>query len=217
MSAVAIVACFTVANAPDLLDNWRIIKPDRALRLGTIAVNYFWFMGAILQLNIFLYAKDIMDVSDKIASLLLMAVAIGVGLGSYVCAKLSRGKAELNFVPLGALGMSVFAIDLLWAWQWTPRAFFDFFMLGASAGFYDIPLMAMIQWRSPEAERGRIMATINFFSFVAILLASGVLWFLSNVLGQNPAHVFFTLGSLSLVAVVLISYEQLKKFFQTLR
>ena len=93
--------------------------------------------------------------------------------------------------------MSIFAIDLLWAYQSLPRAFFDFFMLGASAGFYDIPLMALIQWRSPEAERGRVMATINFMSFVAILLASGVLWFLSDPLQQNPAEVFFTLGLVS--------------------
>jgi acyl-[acyl-carrier-protein]-phospholipid O-acyltransferase/long-chain-fatty-acid--[acyl-carrier-protein] ligase len=143
-------------------------------------------------------------VSQRIASLMLMAVAIGVGVGSYVCAKLSRGKIELRFVRLGALGMSVFAIDLLWAHNSPYRAFFDFFMLGAAGGFYDIPLMALIQWKSPAAERGRIMATINFFSFVAILLASGFLWFLSNPLGQNPAEVFFTLGMLSLVGTSLV-------------
>ena len=77
--------------------------PIARSNLGPIAVNYFWFMGAILQLNIFLYAKDIMDVSDKTASLLVMAVAIGVGVGSYACAKLSRGKIELGLVSLGAL------------------------------------------------------------------------------------------------------------------
>ncbi len=204
VSIVAMLACFTVANAPDLIANWRIIRPDRALRLGTIAVNYFWFMGAILQLNIFLYAKDIMEVSDRIASLMVMAVAIGVGVGSYACGKLSRGEIKLGFVRLGALGMSVFAIDLLWAYSSLPRAFFDFFMLGAAGGFYDIPLMALIQGRSPAAERGRIMATINFFSFMAILLASGVLWFLSNPLHQNPAEVFFTLGVLSLLSTSLV-------------
>jgi len=201
VSLVAIFICFSIANGPDLLANWRIIQLDRRLRLGTIAVNYFWFMGAVLQLNIFLYAKDIMDASDKVASLLVMAVAIGVGVGSYVCGKWSRGRVEIQFVFLGALGMSIFAIDLLWAYSSLPRAFMDFFMLGAAAGFYDIPLMALIQAKSPEAERGRVMATINFFSFAAILLASGVLWFLSNVLQQNPAQVFFILGVISLGAV----------------
>jgi hypothetical protein len=90
---------------------------------------------------------------------------------------------------------------LLWAYLTLWRAFLDFFLLGASAGFYDIPLMALIQAKSPVAERGRIMATINFFSFVAILFASGVLRFLSNVLHQNPAQVFFVLGVISLAVV----------------
>ncbi len=204
VSVVAILGCFTVANGPDLLDNWRLIKPDRALKLGTIAVNYFWFMGALLQLNIFLYANDMMDVSKKVASLMVGAVMVGVGLGSYACGKLSKGQVRLDFVRLGAFGMSLFAIDLLWAYHSVPRAFFDFFMIGAAAGFYDIPLMALVQARSPVAERGRIMAMINFLSFVAILLASGVLWLLSNPLHQNPAQVFFTLGAVSLVSISLV-------------
>ncbi len=204
VSIIAMLSCFTIANGPDLVANWRIITPDRTLKLGTIAVNYFWFMGAILQLNIFLYAKQMMDASDKIASLFVMAVAIGVGVGSFVCAKLSRGKIELSMVWLGALGMSLFAIDLLWAYHSLVRTFIDFFMLGASGGFYDIPLMALIQARSPTAERGRVMATINFFSFVAILFAIGFLWFLSNPLHHDPADVFFTLGILSLLGTGVV-------------
>ena len=204
VSLLAIVGCFSIANGPDLLANWRIIAPDRRLRLGTIAINYFWFMGAVLQLNIFLYAKDIMAASDKVASLMVIAVALGIGSGSYVCGKLSRGRVKIPFVFFGALGMSLFAIDLLWAYASLTRAFFDFFMLGAAGGFYDIPLMALIQAKSPEAERGRVMATINFFSFVAILFASGVLWILSNVLHQNPAQVFFILGVVSLAAVSVL-------------
>lgn len=204
VSLLAIVGCFSIANGPDLLANWRIIAPDRRLRLGTIAINYFWFMGAVLQLNIFLYAKDIMAASDKVASLMVIAVALGIGSGSYVCGKLSHGRVKIPFVFFGALGMSLFAIDLLWAYASLTRAFFDFFMLGAAGGFYDIPLMALIQAKSPEAERGRVMATINFFSFVAILFASGMLWLLSNVLHQNPAQVFFILGVVSLAAVSVL-------------
>src|SRR4029077_17746437 len=44
----------------DIAANWKLMYPDRALRIGSVAVNYFWFMGAVLQLNIFLYAKQMM-------------------------------------------------------------------------------------------------------------------------------------------------------------
>jgi acyl-[acyl-carrier-protein]-phospholipid O-acyltransferase / long-chain-fatty-acid--[acyl-carrier-protein] ligase len=190
----------------DLIANWALIRKDRALKLGVIAVNYFWFMGAILQLNIFLYASEMMKASPKVSGLLVMGVAVGVGVGSWMCGKLSRGKVELGLVPIGAFGMSLFAVDLLWAYHSYTRTAFDFFMLGLAGGFYDIPLMALIQWRSPAAERGRIMATVNFLSFVAILIASGILWFLANQLHQNPAQVFFSLGLISLVGTAIVSW-----------
>ena len=100
--------------------------------------------------------------------------------------------------------MSVFAIDLLWAYQSMPRLLFDLFMLGFSAGFYDIPLMALLQWRSPPSDRGRVMATINFFSFIAILVASAALWVMHGPLHLNAAQVFCVLGVLSLAGIMLL-------------
>jgi acyl-[acyl-carrier-protein]-phospholipid O-acyltransferase / long-chain-fatty-acid--[acyl-carrier-protein] ligase len=186
----------------ELAANWRLMKGDRALRVGGIAVNYFWFMGSILQLNIFVYAKEMMQASDKTSGTLLIAVLVGIALGSFLAGKVSGRRVELGLVPLGALGMSVFAVDLMWAYTFRPRLLFDLFMLGFSAGFYEIPLMAMLQWRSPPGQRGRVMATINFFSFIAILSATGVLWGMHAIFDLNPAKVFFILGSLSLIATV---------------
>jgi len=145
-----------------------------------------------------------MNATPKISGLLMVAVAIGVGLGSFLAGELSGEHVELGLVPIGAIGMSLFAVDLLWAYHSMIRLMFDLFMLGFSAGFYDIPLSALVQWRSPKAERGRILATINFFSFVAILGASVVLYLLNSLFGLNPAQVFFTLGLLSLIGTVLL-------------
>lgn len=187
----------------ELAENWRIIRQDRALKLSVIAVNFFWFMGALLQTNIFLFTSEVLHVSEKVAGLLVVGVAVGVGLGSYLCGRLSKGKVELGLVPVGAFGMSVFGIDLLRA-DTVIHAAFDFFMMGMSAGFFDIPLMSLIQWRSPERERGRVMATVNFLSFVAIGVASGVLWLLSNPFGLDPAQVFFAMGLLSLAGTLVV-------------
>ena len=60
--------------------------------------------------------------------------------------------------------------------------------------------------RSPEKERGRILATVNFFSFIAILFASVFLWGTSKVFDLNPGQVFFLLGLLSCVAAVVVSW-----------
>ena len=76
--------------------------------------------------------------------------------------------------------------------------------LGFSGGFYVVPLNAIVQWRSPAAERGRILATENFLSFVAILAASATLLVLGGLLRLNPAQAFLLLGSLSLAATLWI-------------
>ncbi len=188
----------------DLRSNWQIIRQDPVLKMGIVAVNYFWFMGAVLQLNIFLYAKQMLNASPSRAGLLMVAVAVGIGLGSFLAGKLSKKRVELGLVPIGALGMSIFGLDLYWLSGSYVHAMLDLFFLGLSGGFYDIPLAALVQWRSPQGERGRVMATANFFSFVAILAASAILWLLGSVFLFNPAQVFFALGGLSLIGVFIV-------------
>jgi acyl-[acyl-carrier-protein]-phospholipid O-acyltransferase / long-chain-fatty-acid--[acyl-carrier-protein] ligase len=191
----------------DLAANWRVIKKDRPLKLSIIAVNFFWFMGAALQTNIFLYAKEMMGVSQQASTYLIIAIGVGIGVGSYLAGRLSGGKVELGLVPIGALGMTIFCADLLFASHSLHRVYVDFFMLGAFAGLYDIPLVTLIQWRSPAEERGKILATSNFLSFVAIGIASLVLWGLGTGFGLNPAQVYFALGLISLIgSATIIAY-----------
>jgi MFS family permease len=178
----------------DLASNWRLIQQDRMLARSIIAVNFFWFMGAALQANIFLYTKEMMKAAPPVAGYLIVAIAVGVGFGSFLAARLSKGKIERGLVPVGAFGMSLFAVDLLWAHASLFRTLIDFWMLGTFAGLYYIPLVALIQWRAPAPERGRILATTNFLSFVAIALAAVVLWIFGTLLHFNSSQVFVCLG-----------------------
>ncbi len=46
---------------------------------------------------------------EQVASLLLVVFSVGIGIGSLLCEVLSRRHVEIGLVPLGAIGMSVFA------------------------------------------------------------------------------------------------------------
>jgi acyl-[acyl-carrier-protein]-phospholipid O-acyltransferase/long-chain-fatty-acid--[acyl-carrier-protein] ligase len=190
----------------DLVANWKLISQDRTLRMGAIAVNYFWFVGAVFQLNIFLYAKQMMGVSDKVTGLLMACLMVGIVLGSVLAGLISGKRVELGLVPFGMFGMSLFAVDLLWAYTSTPRLMIDLFMMGFSAGFYDIPLTALLQWRSPPGERGRVLATVNFLSFVAILSGSGALWVIHTFTDMDAAHVFGSLGVASFIGLTILCF-----------
>lgn len=187
---------------PDLRDNWRLIQGDRALRLSLLASSWFWFIGGVLHLNMLVYVKQIMGLSDKVSGVLLISLVIGIALGSLLAGRLSRQKVELGLVPLGAVGISLFTLDLYFAHAVLWRAMADVFLLGISAGLFIIPLSTLIQIRSPKTERGRILATGNLLSFIAILLSSGFLWVMSGAFKADPAQVFLVLGVLSFAATV---------------
>ncbi len=191
---------------PDLFSNWALIRGSRPLVLSLIASSYFWFIGGVMHLNTLVYVKQVMHLSDQVSGVLLTAIVVGIALGSWLAGKLSQGKVELGLVPLGAIGVSAFTIDLYFSHGSLTRTLRDAFILGASSGFFVIPLNTLIQLQSPKSDRGRILATSNFLSFIAIALAGGFLWLMGAVCKADPAQIFLVLGSISLLATAAILY-----------
>jgi acyl-[acyl-carrier-protein]-phospholipid O-acyltransferase/long-chain-fatty-acid--[acyl-carrier-protein] ligase len=170
-----------------------------SVNLATYATAFFWFVGALFQLNILLYGQRLMGLSDAVSGRLLVVLCLGIGAGSYIAGRLSEGQVELGLVPLGGLGLVAFAFDLGFAYGSPRRVILDLILLGVSAGFFAVPLQAFIQQRSPAAERGRILAIGNFLTFVGILIASGAYWALDAKFHLNPAQVFLVASAMSAV------------------
>jgi 1-acyl-sn-glycerol-3-phosphate acyltransferase len=147
-----------------------------------------------------------------VASLLLVLFSVGVGIGSLLCEVLSRRQVEIGLVPLGAIGMSVFAIDLYFAvhhlaspvaalWNLSDfvrqgqhvRPMIDLFMLSLSAGLYSVPMYALIQMRALPSHRARIIAANNIlnalFMIGSSLIAGALLHF-----GVSIGGVFLITG-----------------------
>ena len=79
-----------------------------------------WFFGAVFLAQFPSFAKDVLHGDEQVASLLLVVFSVGIGIGSLLCEVLSRRHVEIGLVPLGAIGMSVFAIDLYFASRGLP-------------------------------------------------------------------------------------------------
>jgi acyl-[acyl-carrier-protein]-phospholipid O-acyltransferase/long-chain-fatty-acid--[acyl-carrier-protein] ligase len=177
------------------------------VNLATYAAAFFWFVGALFQLNLLIYGTRLMGLSEAACGRFQVVLALGIGAGSFIAGRLSRGRVELGLVPLGAVGLVLFGADLGFAYHSTTRVIFDLLMAGLSAGFYAVPLQAFIQQRSPASERGRVMATGNFVCFAAILVASAVLWALDAKFRLDPAQVFLVAAAMSAV----MAYELLRR------
>ena len=189
------------------VENIRHLSAMPSVNLATYAAAFFWFVGAMLQMNLLIYGTRLMGLSEAECGRFQVVLALGIGAGSFIAGRLSRGRVELGLVPLGAIGLVLFGADLAFAYRSTNRVIFDLLMVGLSAGFYAVPLQAFIQQRSPAGERGRIMATGNFLCFTAILIATAALWALDAKFRLNPAQVFLVAAAMSAV----VAYELLKR------
>jgi acyl-[acyl-carrier-protein]-phospholipid O-acyltransferase/long-chain-fatty-acid--[acyl-carrier-protein] ligase len=180
--------------------NARPIRQSRTLGLTVAGIAYFWFLGMLLNLTVLVYAERLLKLGDTGTSLLLAAVALGIGTGCGLAALLSRGRVELGLVPLGAIGLSVFSIALSQSYEsagWTATWLA---LLGASGGFFVVPLNALLQQRSPRAQVGAVIATSNFVAFTAMLLATGGFVLLARTVDLDPAQIFLVVGIGTLAA-----------------
>ena len=177
---------------------------DRPLLLTVIGTSYFWFLGALLQMDVLLFGKEVMGLDDLWIGLLITFLAIGIGLGSMAAGRLSGDKVELGLVPIGSIGIGITSIILSRSGGSYPQAATAMTMLGFSGGLFIVPLNAFLQQRSGREEKGRLIATNNFLNMSAILIASGVLWSFHDLAGISSQDLILIFGILTFGVTIYI-------------
>ena len=187
------------ATDPHLTINWNpFTETWRNLKLAhenivvfrsLLGISWMWFFGAVFLSQFPSFAKEVLHGNEQVASLLLVVFSIGIGTGSLLCEVLSRRHVEIGLVPLGAIGMSVFAIDLYFAARGLPpsdvmglaafvaqpahwRVMADLALLSLFAGLYSVPMYALIQMRSQPTHRARIIAANNILNALFMIASS---------------------------------------------
>jgi 1-acyl-sn-glycerol-3-phosphate acyltransferase len=173
-------------------ETWRNLKlahRNVVVFRSLLGISWMWFFGAVFLAQFPSFAKDVLHGDEHVASLLLVVFSIGIGIGSLLCEVLSRRHVEIGLVPMGAIGMSVFSIDL-WAAagalsahapygvggfvsaapHWRVMA--DLFLLSLFAGLYSVPMYALIQMRSAPSHRARIIAANNILNALFLIASS---------------------------------------------
>ena len=187
----------------EIIQGLRRLLADRPLWLISLGIAYFWFLGSLLQMDLLLYGKHVLGVSDVQVGLLQTFIAVGIGVGSLAAGRLSGNKVELGLVPLGGLGIGVSALTLALLPPHFAVAAGLLIILGVSGGLLIVPLNAFVQHRSGHGEKGRLVATINFMSTLGVLLASGILW-TCQALGLSADRILLVFGVGTLVGAVLV-------------
>ena len=211
-------------------ETWHIVqfaREERSVFLSILGISWFWFFGSAMTIQIPAYTLGILQGSESITTLLLAAFAIGVGIGSLLCERMSGHRIELGLVPFGSIGLSLFAMDLYFA-QPTPmavpaqsiaefmsrpgglRIWFDLAMIGAFGGFYSVPLYALIQKRSKRQHLSRIIAANNIINAFLMVGAAIMSMVLLNA-GVSIPELFLIIALLNAMVAVYI-YSLLPEF-----
>ncbi|HKY31961.1 MAG TPA: acyl-[ACP]--phospholipid O-acyltransferase [Candidatus Polarisedimenticolia bacterium] len=190
--------------AAEVIDDFRSLKGRRALLLTVLGVAWFWFLGMAFQLNVLVYARDLMGLGDAGVTALNACVSIGIGLGAFVAGRLSGDRVELGLVPLGSIGLGVFSLVLGLTHGSLLLTGAAHALLGLSAGFFIVPLDAYLQQTAGAAERGRVIAAANFLAFTGVIAGAGWIALTGGLLGWDPALVVAATGLLSIAATLYI-------------
>lgn len=204
-------------------ETWKIIgfaRKERSVFLSIIAISWFWFFGSAMTIQLPAYTLDILKGNEAITTTLLVAFAIGIGFGSLLCERMSGRRIELGLVPLGSIGLSIFAIDLFFT-QPDPHAIavnsvseflvrpgswrilIDISLLGAFGGIYSVPLYALVQHRTTRQHLSRVIAANNIISAL-FMVSSTILAFSLLAAGLSIPQFYLILALLNILVAIYI-------------
>jgi acyl-[acyl-carrier-protein]-phospholipid O-acyltransferase/long-chain-fatty-acid--[acyl-carrier-protein] ligase len=178
---------------------------DRPLWLTVIGISYFFFLGALFQADLVVFGKNVLKVDETHISAMVGCLAVGIGIGSMLAGRLSGDKVEIGLVPLGSALMTVSSVALYLSKGSFVFSVLSLAVLGMASGLFIVPLNAYLQQRSGSGEKGRAIATNNFYNTLGMLLASATLYSLHDRMHLSPATIILMSGALTVAVTIYIT------------
>jgi len=186
--------------------------------ISILGISWFWLIGSTLLAQFPNYSRDVIFGSETVATLFLFSLSVGIGLGSMLCNRVLKSKVSARLAPLAAALMGAFAVDLYFASHsaviglpadllgvleflshpQNVRILFDMTALALAGGFFIVPLYTILQTRSPDQERSRMVAANNITNSLFMVLASLLTIGLFKM-GISVPQLFLGLGGLTLL------------------
>ena len=216
--------------APELKINWNIfsetvrnlkfINQNPTVLNSVLGISWFWFFGATFLVQIPSYTQNVLGGDEDLMSSLLALFIIGISTGSLLCEKLSGKQVEIGLVPFGAIGLTLFGLDLYFASPETPtagitaleflsggnnwRIIIDLVLIGIFGGFYIVPLYALVQSRSAPGHRSRVIAGLNILNALFMVVAAVMAMLILGPAGLDIPELFLISAILNAVVAIYI-------------
>ena len=157
----------------DFAHCFKVLWRDRLGQISLAVTTLFWGAGATLQFIVLEWAKVSLDMPLERAAVLQGVVAVGIAIGAIGAARMIPLKGSLRVLPVG-VGMGVL-VPLMTLISTQEAAWPLLVLIGALAGFFVVPMNALLQHRGHELmSAGHSIAVQNFNENLNILLMLGL-------------------------------------------
>jgi acyl-[acyl-carrier-protein]-phospholipid O-acyltransferase/long-chain-fatty-acid--[acyl-carrier-protein] ligase len=235
LSVVAWLAAWRMpeapATTPDHDMDWNLLRQTSRMMgyaserhdvfWSVIGGSWFWFLGVALLTQFPVFTREMLLGDENVSQVFIATFTIGIAAGSLFTNMLLKGEVSAKYVPIAAILMTAFLIDLYfssgqviahntalgmqgistffthWSTWWVV---FDLFGVAFCGGLYAVPLNAIMQTRAAPPRRSRVIAASNVYNaifMIAATLVSGVLLTMMSSRG-----LFLTLGLANALAAV---------------
>jgi len=142
---------------------------DKLGQISLAVTTLFWGAGACLQFIVIKWAERQLKMPLEQGAMLSGVSAVGIAIGAMLAAKLVPLKRSVHVLPVGiVMGIAVICMVSL---KWMPAIYFTLVLIGATAGFFVVPMNALLQHRGHVLmSAGHSIAVQNFNENVSILV-----------------------------------------------
>ena len=233
-------------SSPDLKIDWNFfrtsfqtLKYAKSLPLIFMILlgnSWYWFYGATYLTQIPQLTQQNLHASENVVSLLLTFFSVGIGVGSLLCRRIGGSEVNIKMVPIGAIGLTLFAFYLALSLAFVPERtgammnVADMFnhgaiyyhvmlavtLLGISGGFYIVPLYAMMQAYSPRSHRARVVAANNILNAV-FMVSSAIFSIIILSVLKIDIKILFSITAVLSAGLTLWLLYRLKPMLKTVQ
>jgi len=156
----------------DFWHSFKLLWRDPLGQVSLAVTTLFWGVGATLRLLIIAWAALNLNYGLDQATQLTAATAFGIAIGSILAGKFVRLQSATRVLPAGII-LGFVPIALIWVQSLIP-ALILLTLAGALAGFFVVPMNALLQHRGHLLMgAGHSIAQQNFNENISILVLTG--------------------------------------------
>jgi len=182
---------------------WR----DKLGQISLATTTLFWGAGATLKFIVLAWAAKALGYDLSQASYLQGVVAVGIAIGAVLAAKMVTLRKSVNVLPIGtAMGLVVITMIFVTS---LPVAVVLMIIIGGCAGFFVVPMNALLQHRGHVLMgAGHSIAVQNFNENIGILVMVGLYaMMIQQGISVNRAVVLFGLFMSSAMLLVMWRHQ----------